>query len=109
MPKLRFTGTIYPTAIKTSIDNHPKINCKSAHLGFSLDIDVRIVYNKVTIDCEIDSFDRERHLTPVVMRAYDTARATIDLVSFATGNGLLFVLDTFTDADGTPRQWLRSN
>jgi hypothetical protein len=100
MPKLRFTGTIYPTAIKTSITNHPKINWKSADLGFSLDIGVEINENKVAIDCEIDNFDRQRHLTPIVMRAYDTARATIDLLSFATGNGLMFVLDTFVDPEG---------
>lgn len=29
MYKLRFTGTIYPAAIKTSIDNHPTINWQS--------------------------------------------------------------------------------
>jgi len=100
MPKLRFTGTVYPKQIKTSITNHPRINWKSTDLGFSLDIGVEINENKVTIDCDIDKFDSEKHLTPIVMRAYDTARTAIDLVSFTTGNGLVFVLDTFTDPDG---------
>jgi hypothetical protein len=78
MYKLRLTGTIYPTAIKTSIDNHPTINWKSADLGFSLACNVTIQENKVTIDCDVDNFEKEKHLTPIVMRAYDTARATIE-------------------------------
>lgn len=100
MHKLRFTGTIYPRAIKTSIENHPTINWKSGDPAFSLNCDVKIQDNNVTIDCEVDNFEKEKHLTPIVMRAYDTARATIDLMSFASGNGLVFVLDTFTDPDG---------
>ena len=55
MYKLRFTGTIYPTAIKTSMDNHPTINWKSADLGFSLACNVTIHENKVTIDCDVDN------------------------------------------------------
>jgi hypothetical protein len=56
MYKLRFTGTIYPAAIKTSVDNCPTINWKSADLGFSLNCHVEIQDNEVTIDCEVDKF-----------------------------------------------------
>jgi hypothetical protein len=35
------------------------------------------------------------------MRAHDIARAMIDLVSFSTGHGLLFVLETLKDHEGT--------
>src|SRR5437879_10337143 len=100
MHKLRFTGTIHPAAIKTSVDDHPTINWKSTDLGFNLNCHVAIRDNKVSIECEVDNFERDKHLTPIVMRAYDTARATIDVISFATGNGLVFVLDTFIDTDG---------
>ena len=68
--------------------------------GLILNCDVKNQDNNVTIDCEVDNFEKKKHLTPIVMPAYDTARATIDLVSFASGNGLVFVLDTFTDPGG---------
>lgn len=98
--RLRFTGKIYPTAIKTSVSNQPTINWTSVDLGLSLNCQVEIHDNEVTIDCEVDNFKQDVHLTPIVMRAYDIARATIDLISFASGTGMIFVLDTFTDADG---------
>ncbi len=99
MPKLKFTGSVYPKAIKVSVDDHPLLTWRSEELGFVMTCSVQIQNNEVAIDCDIDRFEPSL-LTPVVMRAYDTARATIDLISFTTANGLIFLLDTFIDAAG---------
>jgi hypothetical protein len=52
---------------------------------------------------DLNQFDSAIHLTPIAMRAHDVARAAVDLVCFATGNGYTFVLETWTDLSGVIR------
>jgi len=100
MVKVRFTGRIFPAAINISIDNHPATNWKSPDLGLDMTFRVQIKNNNITIECEMNRFDGASHVTPLFMRAHDIARATVDLISFSTGNGLVVILDTFTDPNG---------
>jgi hypothetical protein len=58
--------------------------------------------NLVTIDIDGQRFE-DRYFTALAMRAYDTARATVDLLCFATGNGLTFLLETWIDPNGITR------
>ena len=76
MYKLRFSGTIYPRIVKTSIESHPTVQWKASDLGFNLNCHVQIQDNDVVVSCEVDNFEKDKHLTPIIMRAYDTARAT---------------------------------
>jgi len=101
MPSVRFTGRVLPPARSVSIPNQPTFNWKADDLGLDMTFHVRIQDSLIIIDCDVNKFDESSHLVPLFMRAYDIAKASIDLAAFATGDGLSAVLDTFTDAAGT--------
>ncbi len=101
MPSVRFTGRVLPAALRVSVPNEPTFNWKADDLGLDMAFRVRIQDGSIVIDCDVNKFDESAHLVPLFMRAYDIARASIDLAAFATGSGLTVVLETFTDPGGT--------
>jgi hypothetical protein len=103
MIRVQFSGRILPAALHVSIPNTPKVSFRDAEmtqLGLEFSATVHIEQSIVTINCDLNKFEKTQHLTPITMRAYDIAKAMIDLVSFSTGHGLLFVLETLTDDEG---------
>jgi hypothetical protein len=60
---------------------------------------VQIHNNAVEINVDLQNFET-RYFTSLAMRAHDTVRAAVDLLSFASGNGLTFLLESWTDSDG---------
>lgn len=103
MAKLRFTGRIYPTALHVSINNFPSvqwIDGWTIEAGLTPICHVAVQKNEVSIDVEVVHFDRELHFVPLAMRAYDTVRAAVDLLSFSSGNGFTFLFECWTDPDG---------
>jgi hypothetical protein len=64
---------------------------------------VQVENSAVTVDVDLTEFDPATHLTPIAMRAHDVVRAAIDLMCFSSGNGLTFVMETWTDVGGTIR------
>jgi hypothetical protein len=100
MPKVRFTGRIFPHAIQLSVKDHPQINWKDVENDLDMTFTIGIDGNAVTVDCEVNKFDPALHITPLFMRAFDLARATVDLVGFCTGYGFTVVFETFTSPTG---------
>ncbi len=103
MQKIQFSGRIFPIANSFTLHNTYSVHFTDAEM-IALGVDcwgrLNIRDNLVTIDCELNVFEKSKHLMPVTMRAYDIARATIDLMSFSSGNALMFILETLIDADG---------
>jgi hypothetical protein len=102
MVRIRFNGRIYPEAISVSMTNLPSVRWSDGGmiaLGLEPACHTKIENNVVTMDVDIQRFDTA-YFTPLVMRAYDTARSAIDLVSFATGNGHTFLLETWVNPSG---------
>ena len=64
---------------------------------------VTVQKNEVSVDVEIENFNREQHFVPLAMRAYDTVRAAVDLLSFSSGNGFTFLLESWTDPKGNTK------
>lgn len=54
----------------------------------------------VTADCEVNQFEKERHLMPLYMRALDLVRVSINLMSIGTGTGLSVILEQLTEPNG---------
>lgn len=52
----------------------------------------------------MDAWNKDEHLMPVYMRALDTVRTVVDLMSFSNGVGLTVVLDTLIEPDGVSSQ-----
>jgi hypothetical protein len=63
---------------------------------------VKIQNNAVAIDVDLEYFE-PKHFTPIVMRAYDTVRAAVDLLSFTHATGFTFLLETWTDPAGVSK------
>jgi len=103
MPTVRFTGRVLPTALSVSIANRPTFHWKADELGLDMSFQVHIQDGSILIDCEVNTFEGA-YLVPLFMRAYDLARAAVDLAAFSSGNGLTAVLDTFTDPTGAMTQ-----
>ena len=107
MPRIRFNGRVLPAALTLSMSNLPSVRWRDGGLTTlgieSADCRVEVKDNVVTINVDLPEFDPAVHLIPVTMRAHDVARAAIDLVCFASGNGYAFVLETWTGLDGVTR------
>src|SRR5229473_3611747 len=100
MPTVRFIGRVLPAAIDVSIPNEPEFTWTSHDLGLDMTFRLQIQKNSVIVDCDVNKFVPADHLVPLFMRAYDIARASVDLAAFASGKGLLLIFDTFIDPAG---------
>jgi hypothetical protein len=99
MPKVRFGGRIFPFEIKVSIQDHPQINWKDTENDLDITFAITIQNSTVTVDCEVNRFEQSL-ITPLYMRAFDLARATVDLVAFSSGYGFTVIFDNFTSPTG---------
>jgi hypothetical protein len=105
MVRIRFNGRIYPDALGVSTTNLPSVRWSDGgmlSLGLEPVCHLKIENNIVTIDVDIQRFDPS-YFTSLVMRAHDTARAAVDLMSFASGNGLIFLLESWVTPEGESR------
>jgi hypothetical protein len=100
MPKVQFAGRIFPEAIQLSIKDHPQINWKDDENDLDINFAISIQKGAVTVDCDVNKFDPALHLTSLYMRAFDLARATVDLTAFCTGYGFTVLFEKFTSPNG---------
>jgi hypothetical protein len=102
MPKILFTGRILPHA-NITLPNYPVGEWNDPAIGLDITFRTAIENGVVNIKCEMNAFSNEEHSQTVAKLACDLARATIDLIAFKNGAGLLFYLETMTDEPG--RVW----
>src|SRR5437868_3237547 len=92
----RFTGRVLPAVHTLTIPQHSLF---IADRNLTSKIDVDIQNSGVSITCEVEAFDLSM-LGELMRRAIRIGRASVDLVSFSTGKGLVLVLDQLTLPDG---------
>lgn len=100
MPKVRFAGRIFPQVVQLSVKDHPQINWKDDENDLDISFAISIQNGTVTVDCDVNKFDPALHLTSLYMRAFDLARATVDLTAFCTGYGFTVLFEKFTSPSG---------
>jgi len=61
---------------------------------------LKIHNSLIEIECDVNRFGAD-DLVPVYMRAFDLARASVNLVAFALGSGMALILETMIDPLGT--------
>jgi hypothetical protein len=101
MPRVRFAGRIFPEAIKLSVQDNPQINWRDVESDLEITFTLIIQNGAVSVDCDVNKFDYNLHIESIYMRAFDLARATVDLAAFSAGWGLTVLLDKLTLPDGT--------
>ena len=103
MPKICFTGKIWPRVVTISLSDHPIAHWNDPSIDLNITFRTTIENGVVTIECDMNKFNIEEHKIFVTKLAYDLGRATVDLMAFKNGAGLLFLLNTLTDENG--REW----
>jgi hypothetical protein len=104
MPKILLLGRVLPMAASVNISELPTTNWKAPDAGLDMNFKVHIQNNNIVVDCEINKWDKNRDLMNVYMRALDTTRAIVDVISFSSGIGLTTLLDTLVEPNGVKSQ-----
>jgi hypothetical protein len=98
MPKVQFIGRILPEAHKVTAVC-PEIKWQWEEEGIELIFNIKILASVIIIECDSTKYE-VRFFAEFHRRAYDLARATVNLGAFATGRGAIVSLDCFIDASG---------
>jgi hypothetical protein len=100
MPKTQFLGRVFPTAPDVWHRSGSKIRWQVSDTGITADFEVKIEHSIVTVECECQN-DLTTELTEALfIRAFDLARATVDMISFSTGRGLIVMLEKIVRPTG---------
>jgi hypothetical protein len=100
MPIVHFKGRVLPSAVQVTARDLPQVHWEDANTGQVMDITTRIQASVVDLEFDVNHFD-ENDLSPLLLRAWDLARAAVDLCCYQVGWGLIVIIDTFVKADGT--------
>jgi hypothetical protein len=84
MPKVRFTGKVYPQRTNFNSAKSVTINWGSSDLGFPLVITLTIINGEAQAVCDVERFE-DGHIQILLYRSYNLAEAFTDLASFGTG------------------------
>lgn len=99
MPRVRFRGRIFPGGVQITVADHPQINWHDSKNNLDITFTISVQNSIVTVDCDVSRFDPAL-ITAIYMRAFDLARATVDLVAFNSGWGLVVIFETVTSPTG---------
>lgn len=103
MPIVHLKGKVLPYAPHAFLiesKNLPELNWTDQRAGQVMKIATRIEASIIDIKFDLDVFD-ENDISSLLMRAWDLARAAVDLCSFKVGWGLSVTIDTLVKPDGT--------
>jgi len=108
MPTVHFLGRVFPAAFRVSVQDIPPVKWEQPEVGLQMEFQLHIKDSAVDVECVVNRFSRD-DLASIWTRAFDLARAAVDLVSFSRGWGLLVVFETFVDPNGASSQWATSD
>lgn len=103
MPIVHFKGKVLPydpSAFVINVNDLPTVEWNDQHTNQKLKITTRIVASIIDVEFEVETFN-EQDPSSLLMRAWDLARAAVDLFSFKFGWGLSVSIDTLVKPDGT--------
>ena len=100
MPKVRFTGRVFPSVVQISV-HVPELTWPWTDTRLNLIFAVDIKDSLISVDCTLDEYKSE-YLTELVQRATDLSKTAANIMAFTEGVGLTVFLDTFIDPEGTP-------
>jgi hypothetical protein len=97
MPTTRILGKIYPAILERFPGPLPSKRYQNSS-GLTIDVDIKIANSEFEIVCQSNRLAPQSEILPIAAIAI---RITIDLFSFATGIGLVPLLECYIDPDGT--------
>ena len=103
MPIVHMKGKVLPydpTAFVVNVKDLPPLTWKNGQTGNCTKITTRIDASVVDIEFDVNAF-HEKDIPALMMKAWDLARAAVDLWCFKVGWGLSVVIDSIVKPDGT--------
>jgi hypothetical protein len=105
MPIVQFKGRVLPESSNLTIQNIPQLHMiEPARIdlpnGLSMSFTITIADAVIDVRCDTNPFDQPWHMSWVHNRTLSVLRALIDLHSFATGDVLGLILDSYIDPEG---------
>jgi len=101
MSTVYFRGRVLPAPVEISFNDIPQSNWEWQEEGLTLHFTVRITKSKIEVECNLDRY-HDDYIVELHRRAYDLARASINVAAFATGFGVTVFFDEFVGPNGIP-------
>src|ERR1035438_8764756 len=108
MPIVSCTGGILPAVIQISFTDIPQGKWEWTEEHLTLEFAVRIDKSKIEVECTLDRY-QDDYMVEIYRRAFDLARACVNVAAFATGFGVTVFFDTFVGPNGTSSALLFTN
>jgi hypothetical protein len=101
MPIVHFKGKVlpFPSPIQVMVKDLPSVDWFDSTNAQTMRITTRIDASIIDMEFDINAYD-EADLSPLLIRAWDLARAAVDLYCYQVGWGLSVVIDTFVNEAG---------
>ncbi len=100
MPTVRFLGKVLPTATPISLSALPEVDFPAPEQGLTkMHFVITVVASNIEVTINLNRFLAD-DVCVIYNRAFDLARACVDTVSFATGQGFTINLEVFVDPVG---------
>ncbi len=108
MPIVHFIGRILPAAVQISFTDIPQGKWEWPEAGLSLDFTIRITNSQINVECKLDHY-KDDYIVELHRRAFDLARACVNVAAFGTGFGIFVFFDKFVGPSGIPSDLLFTN
>jgi hypothetical protein len=108
MPVVYFKGRVLPAAVQISFTDIPQVNWTWPEENIVFDFVVRITNSRVEVECKLDRY-QDDYLAEIHRRAFDLARACVNVAAFGTGFGVSVFFDEFIGPNGTPSLLISTN
>ncbi len=99
MPKIQFLGRVLPEGIKISAQA-PELKWKWEEENLEPTFRVKIINSNITVECDIEKYE-PKYNSELYKRASDLARTSANMVAFATGYGIIVMIETLIDPTGS--------
>jgi hypothetical protein len=108
LPTVHFLGRILPSSVKISFTDIPKAKWEWVETGLSLAFVVHITESVIDVECSLDHY-QDDYMAELHRRAFDLARACVNVAAFGTGFGVFVFFDKFIGPNGIPADLLFTN
>jgi len=99
MPTIYFKGRVLPTAVQISFTDIPQVKWVWQEEGITFDFVIRIMKSQVEVECKLDRYE-DGYMVEIHRRAFDLARACVNVAAFGTGFGVTVSFDEFIGPNG---------
>jgi hypothetical protein len=97
--KITFKGRVLPEVVKISLSDIPTVSWQWPEANLAIGLSVRVNNSIVEVTCDVPHYKSD-YLGELHRRAFDVARACVNLGAFSTGLGLIVIFEEYVLPDG---------